>query len=50
MTDQPTEPAAELSEEEISEQMQVRLAKRQRLIDSGAQAYPVALPITASIP
>ncbi|MCU1546832.1 MAG: lysS [Homoserinimonas sp.] len=42
--------AAELSEEELSEQTQVRLAKRERLIASGAEAYPVSLPITTTIP
>jgi len=40
----------ELSEEELSEQTRVRLGKRERLIASGAEAYPVALPITATIP
>ncbi len=44
MTDTPTPP--EPTEEELSEQAQVRLAKRARLIDSGAGAYPVSLPIT----
>ncbi|MBK4348475.1 lysine--tRNA ligase [Lacisediminihabitans changchengi] len=47
MTDQtPAEP----TEEELSEQTRVRLAKRDRLIDSGAGAYPVSLPITTTIP
>ena len=41
---------AEPSEEELSEQTQVRLGKRLRLIESGAGAYPVSLPITATIP
>ena len=40
----------ELSEEELSEQTRVRLGKRERLIASGAEAYPVGLPITATIP
>jgi lysyl-tRNA synthetase class 2 len=44
------EPAAEPTEDELSEQTQVRLAKRARLIDSGAEAYPVSLPITTTIP
>ncbi|MBC7402256.1 MAG: lysine--tRNA ligase [Microbacteriaceae bacterium] len=48
MTDQTAEP--ELSEEELSEQTRVRLAKRERLISSGAEAYPVGLPITTTIP
>jgi lysyl-tRNA synthetase class 2 len=42
--------APEPTEEELSEQTQVRLAKRERLIDSGAEAYPVSLPITTTIP
>ena len=43
-------PEAEPTEEELSEQAQVRLAKRERLIESGAGAYPVSLPITTTIP
>jgi len=47
---QPAEPTAD----EISEQKSVRLAKRERLIDEasdlGGGAYPVRLPITATIP
>ena len=42
--------APELSEEELSEQTLVRLGKRERLISTGAEAYPVGLPITATIP
>ncbi|MCW4385399.1 lysine--tRNA ligase [Salinibacterium sp. SYSU T00001] len=51
MTENPT-PAtvAEPTAEELSEQMQVRLAKRERLVESGAEAYPVSLPITTTIP
>ena len=45
MTDAPVEPTAE----EISEQKAVRLAKRDRLNESGAEAYPVGVPITAQI-
>jgi len=41
----PDEPTAE----EISEQKAVRLAKRDRLNASGAEAYPVSVPITATI-
>lgn len=45
--------AAEPTAEEISEQKVVRLAKRERLIaasdDPGLGAYPVSLPITATI-
>ena len=48
MTEQIAVP--ELSEEELSEQTRVRLGKRERLISSGAEAYPVGLPITATIP
>ena len=48
MTDQTAQP--ELSEEELSEQSRVRLGKRERLISSGAEAYPVGLPITTTIP
>ncbi len=44
-----TEPEPELSEAEVSEQKAVRLGKRQRLIDSGVGAYPVAVPVTDSI-
>ena len=43
--DQPAEPTAE----EISEQKAVRLAKRERLITSGAEAYPVGVPVTTTI-
>lgn len=43
-------PEIELTEAEVNEQMGVRLAKRQALIDSGAEAYPVELPITHTIP
>jgi lysyl-tRNA synthetase class 2 len=47
MTEQtPPEP----TEEELSEQTLVRLGKRERLISSGAEAYPVGLPITTTIP
>jgi len=43
--DQPVE----LSAEEISEQKAVRLAKRERLISSGVEAYPVGVPVTTTI-
>jgi lysyl-tRNA synthetase class 2 len=43
-------PPPELTEEELSEQTRVRLGKRERLISSGAEAYPVGLPITTTIP
>ena len=46
MTDEtPVEPTAE----DIFEQKAVRLAKRDRLIESGAEAYPVGVPVTAQI-
>ena len=48
MTEQTASP--EPSEEELSEQTQVRLGKRARLIESGTEAYPVGLPITTTIP
>jgi len=44
------ENAPELTEAEVSEQKAVRLDKRQRLIDSGEEAYPVAVAITTTIP
>src|SRR6478736_3120952 len=53
MADTQTEAAAEPTPEEISEQKAVRLAKRDRLNDGaalGEGAYPVSLPITATIP
>jgi len=39
----------ELTEAEVSEQKAVRLAKRERLIESGIGAYPVGVPITDTI-
>jgi len=39
----------EPTEEELSEQVQVRRGKRARLIASGADAYPVSVPITTTI-
>ncbi|WP_308797214.1 lysine--tRNA ligase [Agromyces silvae] len=53
MADTQTDAAAEPTPEEISEQKAVRLAKRDRLNDGaalGEGAYPVSLPITATIP
>src|SRR5690554_5043009 len=47
MTDTAT--PAEPTEEELSEQAQVRLAKRDRLIERGDGAYPVSLPITTTV-
>lgn len=45
-----TTPEPELTEAEVSEQKAVRLAKRDRLNELGLEAYPVALPITDTIP
>ena len=57
MSDEPTEPAPAphdgidgSSVAEIFEQKAVRLAKRERLIASGREAYPVGVPITTTIP
>jgi lysyl-tRNA synthetase class 2 len=53
MADTQTDAAPEPTPEEISEQKAVRLAKRERLnADAalGEGAYPVSLPITATIP
>ncbi|GGK93494.1 lysine--tRNA ligase [Salinibacterium xinjiangense] len=49
-TTEPTPPADELSAAEVSEQKAVRLSKRERLISSGREAYPVAVPVTTTIP
>jgi lysyl-tRNA synthetase class 2 len=43
-------PEPEPTVEDIAEQKAVRLAKRERLIAEGGQAYPVSLPITTTIP
>jgi len=43
------EQQAEPTAEEISEQKAVRLAKRDRLIESGVGAYPVGVPVTTTI-
>ncbi len=50
MTDATPAPEPELSDEEVFEQKAVRLEKRARLIESGEGAYPVAVPITTTIP
>ncbi len=49
MTDETTD-AAEPTEEDIFEQKAVRLAKREKLIASGREAYPVAVPVDTTIP
>jgi lysyl-tRNA synthetase class 2 len=43
-------PAPELTEDEVFEQKAVRLEKREKLIASGAGAYPVGVAITTTIP
>jgi lysyl-tRNA synthetase class 2 len=52
MSDAPT--ASQLTDDEqraeVAEQKLVRLAKRERLIASGAEAYPVSVPVTTTIP
>ena len=45
-----TTPEPELTDAEVSEQKAVRLAKRDRLNELGLEAYPVAVPITDTIP
>ncbi|MDQ1082811.1 MULTISPECIES: lysine--tRNA ligase [Microbacterium] len=54
MTDAPANDAAEPTEDEVFEQKAVRLAKRERLLAERADAaggpYPVAVPVTATIP
>lgn len=47
MTDESYQPGEE--EQDLPEQIAVRLAKRDRLISSGAEAYPVSLEITHTI-
>jgi len=54
--DEAAEPRAEgiadetdLSSPEVEEQMGVRLGKRERILGSGAEAYPVTVPITTTI-
>jgi lysyl-tRNA synthetase class 2 len=51
MSEQPTTDATstELSADEVIEQKAVRLAKRDKLNELGLEAYPVAVPVTASI-
>jgi lysyl-tRNA synthetase class 2 len=49
VTDEQT-PEPEPTEEDIFEQKAVRLAKREKLIASGREAYPVAVPVDTTIP
>ena len=50
MSDDTTDPTPEPTAEDIFEQKAVRLGKRERLIESGREAYPVSVPITTTIP
>jgi len=43
------EPELVTEEQDLPEQIAIRLAKRERLIASGSEAYPVSLAITATI-
>jgi lysyl-tRNA synthetase class 2 len=45
-----SEPDAQLTDDEVSEQKAVRLAKREKLNESGVEAYPVSVPVTTTIP
>ena len=47
MTDEQVTPNED--EQDLPEQIAIRLAKRERIIASGAEAYPVSLPITHTI-
>jgi lysyl-tRNA synthetase class 2 len=47
MTDEQVTPIED--EQDLPEQIAIRLAKRERLIASGVDAYPVSLPITHTI-
>ena len=46
----PAPTPAEPTGEEIAEQKAVRLAKRERLLAEGGEAYPVTVPVTHTIP
>ncbi|GAA2077294.1 lysine--tRNA ligase [Pseudolysinimonas kribbensis] len=48
--DLPPADAPEETLEDIAEQKAVRLAKRERLLAEGEQAYPVSVPVTHTIP
>jgi lysyl-tRNA synthetase class 2 len=52
MSDAPTHSQLTDDEQraEVAEQKLVRLAKRERLIASGVEAYPVSVPVTTTIP
>ncbi len=48
MTDQPAAPAD--AEDDLPEQIRVRREKRQRLLDTGQEPYPVRVVVTRTIP
>ena len=52
MTEQPTVPAdrADVEHDDVPEQIRVRREKRERLLASGQEAYPVRVPVTHTIP
>jgi lysyl-tRNA synthetase class 2 len=52
MTEQPTVPAdpADVEHDDVPEQIRVRREKRERLLASGKEAYPVRVPVTHTIP
>jgi lysyl-tRNA synthetase class 2 len=43
------EPPADAAPDDLPEQLQVRREKRQRLLDAGREAYPVAVPRTHTV-
>ncbi len=49
MSDTPEQPDAAKSEQDLSDQMKVRLAKRLRLLEDGKQAYPVGVARTHTL-
>ncbi|BDI23964.1 lysine--tRNA ligase [Herbiconiux sp. L3-i23] len=49
MSENPDAPEPFDADDDVSEQKAVRLAKRERLIDEGTEAYPVEVPITDTI-
>ncbi len=49
MSDQPESARSETPADDLPEQMQVRLEKRQRLLDAGRQAYPTVVERTHTI-
>jgi lysyl-tRNA synthetase class 2 len=46
----PAAPLFDDQDDDVSEQKAVRLAKRDKLNESGAEAYPVSVPVTTTIP